>query len=127
MPEKMRTSERLTDNWPLRRANLVEPPHGRGVRRGARNLGVLSRLAQDLREGLGEGIERLPRLGLGRLDHQGLLDEQREVDRRRVKAKVEQTLGEVERPDLKLASHGAPGEHELVHAELAVRERQVLR
>ena len=52
---------------------------------------------EDLRERLGERVERLARLGLGRLDEQRLVDDQREVDRRRVKAVVEQALGEVER------------------------------
>ena len=89
----------------LRGGGLVEPPHRRRVGGGARDLGILARLAQDRGDRLGEGVERLARLGLGRLDHQRLLDEQREVHRRRVIAEVEQPLGEVERLDLELALH----------------------
>ncbi len=116
----------LPDHRMLCRGDLVEAPHRRRVGGGARDLGVLGSLAQDRRDRLGEGVERLPGLGLGRLDHQRLLDEQREVDRRRVEAEVEQALGEVERLDAQLPLHRAAGEHELVHAELAEGQRQVL-
>ena len=57
--------------------------------------GIVGRLREDLGDRLGERVERLARLGLGRLDQQRLVDEQREVDRRRVEAVVEQALGEV--------------------------------
>ena len=60
-------------------------------------------------------VERLAGLGLGRLDHQRLVDEQREVDRRRVEAVVEQPLGDVERLHPELALGRLAGEHELVH------------
>ena len=75
---------------------------------------------------LGERVERLPRLGLGRLDHQRLVDEQREVDRRRVEAEVEQALGDVERLHPELALRRRAGEDELVHAGAVEGERQVL-
>ena len=78
---------------------LVEPPDRRRVRRVPGDLGILAGLAQDLRDDLGEPVERLLRLGLGRLDQQRLVDDQREVDGRRVDAEVEQPLGEVERLD----------------------------
>ena len=55
-------------------------------------------------------------LGLGRLDHERLGDDQREVDRRRVEAVVDQPLGDVERRDARRLL-AAPGrEHDLVHA-----------
>ena len=88
--------------------------------------GSSARLAQDLGDRVGEGVERLLRLRLGRLDQQRLVDEQREVDRRRVEAVVEQALGEVERLEPELALHRRAGEHELVHADAVVGGRQVL-
>ena len=91
-----------------------------------RDLGVLGGLGEDRGDRLGEGVERLLGLGLGRLDHQRLVDQQREVDGRRVEAEVQQPLGEVERLDLQRPLHRAAGEDELVHAELAVGERQML-
>ena len=105
---------------------LVEPPHGRGVGRVARHVRVLGRLGEDLADDLGEGVERLARLGLRRLDEQRLVDQQREVDRRRVEAVVEQPLGEVEGADAELLLHRAAGEHELVHAGAVERDGQVL-
>src|SRR5690349_12141168 len=62
---------------------LVQPADRRGVRRVASDLRILGALAQDVGDRVGEGVERLARLGLGRLDQQRLVDEQREVDRRR--------------------------------------------
>ena len=46
--------------------------------------GVLLRLLEDRADDVHEVVERLLGLGLGRLDHQRLVHEQREVDRRRV-------------------------------------------
>src|SRR4029078_3569683 len=72
-----------------RRPCLVESPDGRGDGRLVQELGVLVRLAVGTAEPLGERVERLHRLGLRRLDHQRLLDDQREVDRRWVVAEVD--------------------------------------
>ncbi len=116
----------LADDRRPRGERLVEPPHRGGVGRPPGDLGVLGRLAQDLRDDLGERLERLARLGLGGLHQQRLLHQQREVDRRRVVAEVEQALGEVGRADAQVALHRGAREHELVHAALAERERQVL-
>ena len=63
---------------------------------------------------LGEAVEPLEALALGRLDHQRAVHDQREVDRRRVVAVVDQALGDVERRDavrLELPVR----EHALVH------------
>ncbi len=49
-------------------------------------------------QGLGQGGQRLGALGLGRLDHEGLVDDQREVHRRSVEALLEQALADVEGP-----------------------------
>ena len=128
MPEKMRIyGERLADDRALGRRDLVQSPDGGRVGGVPRDLRPLGRgLAQDRGDRLGERVERLARLGLGRLDHQRLVDEQREVDGRGMEAVVEQPLGEVERLQLQLALHRAAREHELVHAQLSVGERQVL-
>ena len=56
-------------------------------------------------------------LGLGRLDEQALLDDEREVDRRRVEAVVDEALRDVERPDPGGSREGsARAGHELVLA-----------
>ena len=82
--------------------------------------------SQDRRDRLRELVERLARLGLGRLDQQRLVHQQREVDGRRVEVVVEQPLGEVERADPERLLHRPAGEHELVHAGAVERHRQVL-
>ena len=61
-------SERLAQNRLLGGARLVEAAHRRRVGRAARDLGVGARFAQDLGDRLRERVERLLRLGLGRLD-----------------------------------------------------------
>ena len=53
-------------------------------------------------DGADERIKRLAGLRLRRLDHQRLVDEQREVDGRRVHPEVEQALGDVGRLDPEL-------------------------
>ena len=109
-----------------RRRDLVEAPHRGRVGRVLGDLGILLGLGQDLVHSVGESVERLVRLGLGRLDHQRLVDQQREVDGRRVEAVVEQALGDVERLDAELALGRRAGEDELVHAAAVERDRQVL-
>ena len=89
-------------------------------------LGVALGLGEDLLDRLGEGVEALLGLGLGRLDHQRLLDQQREVDGRRVEAEVEQALGEVEGGEAELPLHRLAGEDELVHAVAVEGDRQAL-
>ena len=116
----------LADDLTLGCGDLVEPAHGRGVRRALRDLGILDGLCEYRGDRVSEGVERLPGLGLGRLDHQRLLHQQREVHGGRVKAEVEQPLGEVQGLDLQLALHRRAREHELVHAQIAVGQRQVV-
>src|SRR5207247_6017926 len=62
------------------RAGLVEARDRRGERRLAQQLGMLARLRRDLLHGGGEVVETVEGLGLRRLDHERLLDDQREVD-----------------------------------------------
>jgi hypothetical protein len=109
-----------------RGAGLVEPAHRRGVGRVARDLGILGGLVEDRRDRVDERVERLAGLRLGRLDEQRLVDDEREVHRRRVHAVVEQALGEVQRADAELLLHRRPGEDELVHAALPEGERQAV-
>src|SRR5215218_9678629 len=87
------------DDGPLCRAGLVEAADGRGVRRASRDLRIRGRLLEDGPYRVHEPVEALLRLRLRRLDHEGLLDEQREVHGRRMHAVVEQALRQVERPD----------------------------
>ena len=61
--------------------------------------GSFSASVGDLDHGVDEGVERLLALGLGRLDHHGLGHDQREVDRRRMEAAVDQSLGDVDGVD----------------------------
>ena len=66
-------------------------------------------------------VEPIERLGLGGLDHERLLDDEREVDGGCVHAEIEQALGDVEGLHAVLAQAPAR-EHELVHAVRFVRE-----
>src|SRR5207244_9921191 len=79
-----------------RRARLIEAGEPRRVRRLAHARGVAACLLCDRKHGVGELVERLLGLGLGRLDHEGALHHQREVDGGRVEAVVEEALGDVE-------------------------------
>src|SRR5579864_9405112 len=60
--------EAVLDDGLLRRAHLVEPPHGPVVRGLLQELRLGRRLASDLEHRVAERIERLLRLRLGRLD-----------------------------------------------------------
>src|SRR4051794_11966145 len=57
---------------------------------------IVVRLRDDLDQGLSERVERLDRLGLRWLDEHHLVDGQGKVDRRRMKAVVDQALGDIE-------------------------------
>ena len=91
------------------RASSTRPT---GVVRGAAAAGVaaLGRLGGDALERLGQGLEGLEALGLGRLDHQRLVDDEREVHRRRVEPLLEQPLGHVQRLDPVLPCAGSAAE-----------------
>jgi len=52
-------------------------------------VGVVGVAGGDALEGVAEGLERLEALGLGGLDHQRFVDDQREVDGGRVEAFLE--------------------------------------
>src|ERR1700691_4397018 len=120
MSGSRRSRERLANYRVLGRCDLVQAAHGRAVWGAAGDLGVLCRLLEYRGDRFCERVERLLGLGLRRLDHQRLVHQQREVHGRRVKAEVEQALGEVERLDLQIALHRPAGEDGLVHAQLTV-------
>src|SRR5262245_33077838 len=103
-----------------RRARLVESPHRSLRRRLAEPLRILLRLAVDLEERIREAVERGLRLGLGRLDHERLVDDEREIGRRRVHAEIEEPLRDVERANAARLL-AIRREDELVHAEPLVR------
>src|ERR1700689_1544850 len=108
MPEKMRIrSEGLADNGALGRGDLVEAAHGCRVGGAACDLWILGCLLEDRGDRIGEGVESLLRLGLRRLDHQGLFDQEGEIDGGGMKTEVEQALGEVERLNLQGLLHRA--------------------
>ena len=76
-------------------AGLVEAADRGGDGRCVDGVGVGLGLAGDPDHRVAELVQRLLRLRLGGLDHERLLDDQREVDRRGVEAEVEEPLGDV--------------------------------
>ena len=84
-------------------------------------LGLRLSLLGDLEHRVAEGVERLLALALGRLDHHRLVDDEREVDRRRMIAVIDHPLGDVERAGA-LSLLPLPGEDHLVHAAAVVRQ-----
>ena len=102
--------QRLADDRPAGRLDLVEAADGGRVGGVLGELGVGLGLGEDLLDRFGEGVEALLGLGLGRLDHQRLVDQEREVDGRRVEAEVEQALGEVEGGEAESRFIGLPAE-----------------
>ena len=83
-----------------------------GADRACSTVGVLG----DPLERLGQRLERLEALGLGRLDHERLVHDEREVDRRGVEALLEQPLGHVEGLDPRSLLQRRAPRHHLVHA-----------
>src|SRR6266581_7835748 len=81
--------------WLARRHGLVQPAHGRRVRGGLDDVGVRARLLSNLPHDTDEIVQRLAGLGFRWLDHQRLVYNQREVNGRRVHAKIEYTLGDI--------------------------------
>ena len=61
-------------------------------------------------------IERFARFGLGGLEHQRLVHDQREVHRRRVHAAVDRALGDVHGAHAGFLPEPGQVEHEFVHA-----------
>ena len=79
------------------------------------------RLPVDFPQGLDEGVQRVPVFRLRRLNHQGLVNNQRKIHRGRVEAVVQQPLGYLQAAD---APFPLPvgGEHHLVHTGAVVGE-----
>src|SRR5690606_17687452 len=64
--------------------SLIQPADRRTVRRTLDRLRIALHFLSDLDHRFGESVQRLQGLGLCRLDHDGLVDDEREIDRRRV-------------------------------------------
>jgi len=79
------------------RADLVETADGRIMRRGMERVGVGIGKVKEPAVDVADLVHRLLALGLAGLDHERLVDDEREVHRGRVQAVVEHTLGKVER------------------------------
>ncbi len=77
-------------------------------------------LGRDALEGAGQGLEGLQALGLGGLDHERLVDDQREVDGRRVESLLEQALGDVEGLHARALLERRGRQDALVHAGAVV-------
>ena len=109
------------DDGVLGGCGVVGTADGAGVGRGVEDVGILGSLGSYAMHDVDEGVQRLLALGLRGLDHQGLVEEEGEVDRRGMEAEVEQALGDVERGGTLLALAGAvvdePVEDELVLAD----------
>ena len=114
--------EPVPDDLVLCRPHLVEPLDRPRVRRLVHELRLVGRLTRDREHRVAERVERLLRLRLGRLDHQRLGHDEREVHRRRMEAVVHQPLRHVERAHAVLLLQVARAEHELVHAEPVVEK-----
>src|SRR5262252_2801279 len=84
------------------------------------------RLRHDGLDGAGEGVERGLALRLCGLDHDRLRNHEREVDRGRVEAAIEQRLRDVEGAHAVLVAQVSGAGDELVHAGTLVRHLQVL-
>jgi hypothetical protein len=69
---------------------------------------------------LGKRIQRVLVLGLGGFDHQGFVDDQREVVCGRVEVVVHQSLGDIQSADIR--SFEASLRDELVHADAVIRD-----
>ena len=72
-------------------------------------------LTGGLEVGVRERVQRLSRFRLGGLDHHGLLDDQREVNGRRMESEVDHPLGHIEGPYTGPLLERLRGRDELVH------------
>ena len=90
------------------------------MRRGVERFGVLMREAGKRTEDL----DRLVHGGLGfrfrRLDHERLMDDQREIHCGRMNAVVEQTLGDIERGNAGFLMQPIQRHDELVHTRAGI-------
>ena len=78
---------------------FVETTHRRGMRRRVKRLGIVDGFLRDFTHHGDKRIERVFRLRFRRLYHNRLVEQQREIDRRRMKSVVEQPFCHVERRD----------------------------
>ena len=66
------------------------------MRRSLKRVRICNSLSSNMLHYLDETVKRLLRLCLGRLDHDGLMEEQREIDRRSMEAIIQKPLSHIE-------------------------------
>ena len=81
---------------------------------------VVDRPLGDSLNCFGQRLQRLEALRFGRLEHERLFHDEREVNRRRVEALFQQRLGHVEPPNAVGVLQGRRGQHAFVHADAVV-------
>src|SRR5690606_32262122 len=86
----------------LGRTDVIQPAHRKRIWRPFYLRSVLLCLTQNRDHRSDECIELLFRLCFRRLDQQAFRHEQRKISRRRMKAEIQQPLGEVHRGDAEL-------------------------
>ena len=91
------------------------------MRRGVQRLWIGVRQLEELAVNVADLVHRLLALGLAGLDHERLVDDEREVHRGRVQAEVEHSLGKVERGNARLLVQVDQRHDELVHTDLVIR------
>ena len=69
------------------------------MRRCLERLRISCSLSRNVLHDLNEAVKRLLRLSLSRLDHDSLMEEQREIDCRRMETIIQQSLGYIESSD----------------------------
>jgi len=87
---------------------------------GVERLGIGVREFKELAVDAADLVHGLLALSLAGLDHERLMDDEREVHRGRVQAKVEHALGKVERGNARLLVEIDERHDELVHADLVI-------
>ena len=95
-------------------ARLIGTADRRRPRRFVQRVRVLVDLAVHCAHRVGERVESFDRLGLGRLDHHRFVDDEREIDGRRVEAVIDDPFRDVHRSS-SARFLLARGQHELVH------------
>ena len=99
--------------------DLVHSAESRGAGGVVEQLRLCLGFLGDLDHRVGEGVERVLILGLGRLDHERLVDDEREVVCGRVEVVIHQALGNIQSADVTALK--ATFGNELMHADAVKR------
>ena len=97
------------------------------MRRGMERVGVGIGKVKEPAVDVADLVHRLLALGLAGLDHERLVDDEREVHRGRMQAVVEHALGKVERGNARLLVQIDQRHDELVHTNFVVGHGELLR